>query len=123
MPYLLFVSGLFLLNFSPSLVADYGLGSFADDCYQEWKMRGWTIGEDSTPAAELAPFAEGIRRICRLRSELYATDQSISPYIEGRMAEVAPYVFSDDEASIKHYILKLKERRPGPAYSGTFLSD
>jgi hypothetical protein len=123
MRFLLLINGLIVLNFSTFVVADNGLGSFADDCFQEWKMRGWTIGEDNTPAADFAPFVDGIKRICKLRSELYAADQSISPYIEGRMAEVAPYVFSVDEASIKHYILKLKERRPGFAYSGTFLTD
>lgn len=123
MRYLLLVSGLILLNFSSTAVAENSLGTFADDCYQEWTMRGWTIGEDNTPASELEPFAKGIQRICRLRSELHSKDPAISPYIQGRMAEIAPYVFSDDDASIKHYILKLKDRRPGPAYSGTFLSD
>lgn len=86
-------------------------------------MRGWTIGEDHTPAAELEAFSSGIQRICRLRSELHAADETISPYIQSRLAEIAPYVFSDNEAAIKQYILKLKERLPGLTYSGTFLSD
>lgn len=123
MHYLILINGLIALLFSSSLMAENTMYTLAEDCYQEWSMRGWTIGEDQTPAAELKPFSEGIQRICKLRSQLHAEDDSISPYIEGRLAEIAPYVFTSDEESIKHYILKLNERRPGPTYSGSFLSD
>lgn len=123
MRFLLHVNGLFLLTFSSLLIADNGLGTLADDCYREWSTRGWTIGEDQTPAVQVPRFSEGIKRVCELRSVLHADDKTISPYIQGRLADIAPYVFINDDEVLKQYIVKLKDRDPGPVYSGTFLSD
>lgn len=120
---LLLVNGLFVLHFSSLLMAENKMNTLAEDCFHEWTMRGWTIGEDQTPASQLKTFSEGIQRICQLRSELHAEDENVSPYIEGRLAEIAPYVFSGDEEAIKQFILQLEERRPGTYYSGSFLSD
>lgn len=101
-------------------------GSFnllEDDCFNEWKHRGWVIGEDNTPATQVPTFVEGIKRICKVRADMFADNPDISPYIQGRLAEIAPYVFGADEASIESLVLKLEERRPGPQFSGTYMRD
>jgi hypothetical protein len=103
--------------------ANDNFGSLADDCYREWQLRGWVIGEDRTPAAQVPRFAEGVRKICQKRSELYQDDPEISPYIQGRLPELAPYVFSADDTAIEQFIIKLQERRPGPQFSGTYMQD
>jgi hypothetical protein len=123
MRFLLIVNGLIALHFSSFLMAENKMKTLAEDCFQVWTMQAWTIGEDETPASQVKPFSEGIQRICQLRSELHAEDHTISPYIEGRLAEIAPYVFSGDEEAIKQYILQRKVRLPGSYYSGNFLSD
>jgi|GEM_PF-989668 len=123
MRFIVISSGVMVLSISTLLMAGNTMRTLAEDCFQEWTMRGWTLGEDETLASEIRPFSEGIQRICQLRSELHAEDETVSPYIEGRLAEIAPYVFSRDDKAIKQYILKLKERHPGPQYSGSFLSD
>lgn len=103
--------------------ADEMFGSLEQDCYQEWKARGWVIGEDNTPAHLVPRFDAGIKKICMVRSQLFASDPEISPYIQGRLPELAPYIFGADETAIESLIIKLKQRRPGPDYSGTFMRD
>lgn len=97
--------------------------SLVEDCFNEWKTRAWVIGEDKTLAHEVPKFAEGIRKVCRIRSQMYDDDPSVSPYIQGRLPELAPYLFSGDEEAIRQLIKKLQTRRPGPSYSGAFMRD
>ncbi len=119
---------LFLIAFisilsATSVNAGQTFGLLADDCFNEWKTRGWVIGEDNTPAYQVEKFANGIRKICEIRSQMFAVDPEISPYIQGRLAELAPYVFSGDEQAIRGLISKLKQRRPGDQFSGSFMRD
>lgn len=105
------------------LSAEPAFGSLANDCYNEWKTRGWVLGEDNTPAHDVERFANGIRKICEIRSQMFVEDTDISPYIQGRLAELAPYVFSGNEQAIRMLITKLKQRRPGHQFSGSFMHD
>lgn len=108
---------------SPVSFALDGKMTLAEDCFNEWKSRGWVIGEDSTPAVEVPKFAEGIKKVCGVRSRLYEEDPTVSPYIQARLPELAPYLFAGDEKAIETLIRKLQTRRPGPAYSGAFMRD
>ncbi len=81
----------------------------ANDCYQEWQARGWTIGEDGTPAADLANFRSGIELICQVRVELFNENNDISPYIQESMREVAPFILTANKADIREYILRLQK--------------
>ena len=110
-----------LINLPAS--AEPAFGSLADDCFNEWKTRGWVIGEDNTPAYEVERFADGIRKICEIRSQMFVDGPETSPYIQGRLAELAPYVFSADDKAIRTLIVKLKQRRPGHQFSGSFMQD
>lgn len=119
---------LFLIASMPMLMtmplsAEPAFGSLANDCYNEWKTRGWVLGEDNTLAHDVERFANGIRKICEIRSQMFVEDTEISPYIQGRLAELAPYVFSGDEQAIRMLITKLNQRRPGPQFSGSFMHD
>ncbi len=113
---------LFVMSLSAH-AGDDVFGSLPEDCYQEWKTRGWVIGEDNTPAHEIPLFASGIRRMCDVRARMFADNPDISPYIQGRLAELAPYVFSGTEADMESLILKLDQRRPGHQFSGSFMHD
>lgn len=108
---------------APAALGFDGQISLADDCFNEWKSRGWVIGEDKTPAYKVPRFKAGIKKVCEVRSRLFEEDPTVSPYIQARLAELAPYLFSGDEAAIEELIIKLKTRRPGPAYSGAFMRD
>lgn len=112
-----------LLVLTKTVMAGESFVNLADDCYNEWQHRGWVIGEDDTPAAEVPTFVEGIKKICAVRARMFAEDPTISPYIQARLAEIAPYVFSADEKTIESLVLKLKQRRPGPQFSGTYMQD
>lgn len=107
----------------PQVNAGEMFGSLEQDCYQEWKSRGWVIGEDNTPAHLVPRFDEGIKKICKARSQMFASDPDISPYIQGRIAELAPYIFGGDQAAIETLIIKMKQRRLDPGYSGAFMRD
>ncbi len=116
--------GLILTYFfsSPAFSFD-GEMNLEQDCYNEWKSRAWVIGEDQTPAHQVPRFSAGIKKVCSIRSRLYENDPSVSPYIQARLPELAPYLFSGDDAAIEQLIMKLRQRRPGPAYSGAFMRD
>ena len=106
---------LVLMVSSPVLAADMqNSQSLIKDCYQEWQSRGWTLGEDRRPADNVAGFREGIMRICEARTELFLQDQDISPYIQGRLRDLAPYVFTATKEDIKQRILQVKDRTDYP---------
>lgn len=116
--------GLALAQFLSTPVSAFdGEMNLIEDCYSEWKSRGWVVGEDETPANELPQFAAGVRKVCEIRSRLYEDDPSISPYIQARLPELAPYLFSADEKAIEQLVRKLQTRRPGQSYSGSFMRD
>lgn len=81
----------------------------ANDCYQEWQTRGWTIGEDGTPAADLANFRSGIELICQVRAELFNENADISPYIQESMREVAPFILTANKSDIREHILRVQK--------------
>lgn len=106
----IFISSLLL--FAPLTQAGIGespSGQLAQDCYQEWQTRGWTIGEDGTPAADLANFRAGIELICEVRSELFNENANISPYIQESMREIAPFILTASKADIREYILMIQQ--------------
>ncbi|MDX1750104.1 MAG: hypothetical protein R3271_07275 [Methylophaga sp.] len=106
---------LFLMVSSPVIAADMqNAQSLIKDCYQEWQSRGWTLGVDRRPADSVADFREGIMRICEARTELFFQDQDISPYIQGRLRDLAPYVFTATKKDIKQRILQMKDRTDYP---------
>ena len=111
------------LVFSLNISANGSFSSLANDCFNEWKMRGWTIGEDQKLAYTHPQFAAGIKKICAVRQAMYAEDEQVSPYIQGNLAELAPYVFGGDEDAIRGLIRKLQERPVGPRYSGIYMTD
>lgn len=95
-------------------LAQAGIGEapaqyLAKDCYQEWQTRGWTIGEDGTPAADLANFRSGIELICQVRAELFSENAEISPYIQESMREIAPFILTANKADIRDYILGIEK--------------
>lgn len=104
----LMISGLFA---APALagVGEIPAQQLAKDCYQEWQTRGWTIGEDGTPASDLAHFRNGIELICEVRAELFSEDAEISPYIQESMREVAPFILTANKADIRDYILRIQQ--------------
>lgn len=115
--------GLALSLWLPTLGANDLFPDLSTDCYLEWQSRGWVIGEDYTPAQQVPRFADGIRKLCALRARMHASDASVSPYIQGRLAELAPYLFAADEQQLQSLIKKLQQRRPGHDFSGTFMRD
>jgi len=95
-------------------LAQAGMGEMptkqlANDCYQEWQTRGWTIGEDGTPAADLANFRSGIELICQVRAELFNENTEISPYIQESMREVAPFILTANKTDIRQHILRIQK--------------
>ncbi|WP_438969839.1 hypothetical protein [Methylophaga sp.] len=113
-----------LLPLSLSLtISAKDLGLLEEDCFNEWKTRHWVLGEDKTPAHQVPRFAAGIKQICETRVRLFKMNSDISPYIQGRLAEVAPYVFSADQQSIEALIMKLEDRPSGPRFSGSTMRD
>lgn len=112
------------LLFSTSLIAA-GINSeqsLVTDCYQEWQSRGWTLGEDQRPAKDIQGFSDGIMRICEVRTELFLQGEDVSPYIQGRLRDLAPYVFTANKEDIKQRILQMSDQTGYPGGSG-FLSE
>mgnify|MGYP003644678794 FL=1 len=106
---------LFLIVSSPVIAADMqNSQSLIKDCYQEWQSRGWTLGEDRRPADSVAGFRDGIMRICEVRTELFLQDEDVSPYIQGRLRDLAPYVFTATKEDIKQRILQVKDQTGYP---------
>lgn len=99
------------------------LGLLEKDCFNEWKTRQWVLGEDKTPAYQVPRFAEGIKQICETRARLFKTNPDISPYIQGRIAELAPYIFSGDNKNYESLIRKIEERPSKPQFSGAYMRD
>jgi hypothetical protein len=122
MKYILFLPFSFLCGFTAVNAQDF-LPDLSADCYQEWQSRGWVIGEDNTPAHEVPRFAQGIKKMCETRADMHGENADISPYIQGRIAELAPYLFAGDEGALRSLIKKLQQRRPGPDFSGAFMRD
>lgn len=122
MKYSLFLTFSFLCGMTAVNAQDF-LPDLSADCYQEWQSRGWVIGEDNTPAHEVPRFAQGIKKMCETRADMHGENADISPYIQGRIAELAPYLFAGDEAAMRSLIKKLQQRRPGPDFSGAFMRD
>ncbi|MBN47245.1 MULTISPECIES: hypothetical protein [unclassified Methylophaga] len=91
--------------------------SLITDCYQEWQSRGWTLGEDRRPASTIIGFREGIMRICEVRTELFLQGADVSPYIQGRLRDLAPYVFTATKEDIKQRILQVNDQTGYPAGS------
>jgi len=96
--------------------------SLITDCYQEWQSRGWTLGEDRRPAEKVIGFRDGIMRICEVRTELFLQDENVSPYIQGRLRDLAPYVFTATKEDIKQRILQVNDQTGYPNGSG-YLSE
>ncbi|MDO8825432.1 hypothetical protein [Methylophaga sp.] len=116
--------GTVLLVFSATLwAADMqSPQSLITDCYQEWQSRGWTLGEDQRLADEVENFRNGIIRICEVRAELFLQGENISPYIQGRLRDLAPYIFTADKEDIKQRILMVNGQMSYPGASD-FLSE
>lgn len=96
--------------------------SLINDCYQEWQSRGWTLGEDQRLADDVENFRNGIIMICEVRAELFLQGETISPYIQGRLRDLAPYIFTANKEDIKQRILLLNGQMSYPGGSG-FLSE
>ena len=115
---------IWFLLFSASLTAAdmQSKQSLITDCYQEWQSRGWTLGEDKRPAANIVGFREGIMRICEVRTELFLQGENVSPYIQGRLRDLAPYVFTASKEDLKQRILQVNDQTCYPGGAG-FLSE
>jgi hypothetical protein len=122
MKFSLFLTFTFLCGMTGVHAQDF-LPDLSADCYQEWQSRGWVIGEDNTPAYEVPRFANGIKKMCETRADMHSESADISPYIQGRLAELVPYLFAGDEAAMRSLVKKLQQRRPGPDFSGAFMRD
>lgn len=104
------ISGWFILvPLAQAGTAEMAAQHLAKDCYQEWQSRGWTIGEDGTPAADLANFRSGIELICQVRAELFRENTEISPYIQETMREIAPFILTANKADIRDYIISIEK--------------
>ena len=103
------IGWLFLLPLAQAGIGGMPAQQLVKDCYQEWQARGWTIGEDGTPAADLANFRSGIELICEVRAELFSEDTEISPYIQESMREIAPFILTANEADIRDYIISIEK--------------
>lgn len=99
------------------------LGLLEEDCFNEWKTRQWVLGEDKTLAYQVPRFAEGIKQLCETRVRLFKSNPDISPYIQGRMAELAPYIFSGDSKAYESLIMKIEEQPSTPRFSGAYMRD
>jgi|TARA_R100000353_G_scaffold175084_2_gene144511 hypothetical protein len=76
-----------------------------DWCFQHWTEQQWTLGETNLPAVENQSFAEGIRKVCRARAELYAEGYEIYPFITDTMQrEIYALVFSASVEDIKSHL-------------------
>lgn len=101
---------LFLIVSTPLIAADMqNAQSLMKDCYQEWQTREWTLGEDRQPAESVIGFRNGIMRICEARTELFLQGEDVSPYIQGQLRDLAPYVFTAGKEEIKQRILQVEE--------------
>lgn len=100
---------LFMVPLAQAGIGERHAQQLANDCYQEWHTRGWTIGEDGTPAADLANFRSGIELICQVRAELFNENADISPYIQESMREVAPFILTANKADIREHILRVQK--------------
>lgn len=118
----LITAGIFVFSTSVMAADIQSEQSLSKDCYQEWQSRGWTLGEDRRPADEIQGFREGIMRICEVRTELFLQGADVSPYIQGRLRDLAPYIFTADKDDIKKRILEVNDYTAYPEGSG-FLSE
>lgn len=76
-----------------------------DWCFENWKEQQWTLGDSNLPAIDNLAFAEGVRKVCRARAELYAEGYEIYPFISDTMQrEIYALVFSSDIEDIKSHI-------------------
>ena len=105
----LWISSLLLVPLAQAGISEAPVSQLAKDCYQEWQSRGWTIGEDGTPAADMENFRNGIELICEVRAELFGKHAEISPYIQESMREIAPFILTASKADIREYILMVQE--------------
>lgn len=115
-------TGLLLLSTALSATELEFSNSLVKDCFQEWQSRGWTLGEDQQPAENNVSFREGIMRICEVRAELFSQGENISPYIQGRLRDLGPYIFTASKDELKQRILQLKGQTGYPSGAG-FLSE
>jgi len=117
-----FIATFCLLGLYQSVSANE-LGLLEEDCFNEWKTRQWVIGEDKTPAYQVPRFAEGIKKLCDTRVRMFNANPDISPYIQGRIAELAPYIFSGNDKAFEALIMKVEARPLGSQFSGTYMRD
>jgi hypothetical protein len=113
--------GLFVVMLQPASAETASTQQLATQCYQEWQSRGWRLGEDGTLAANIPAFKNGIETLCEVRADMAQTDPTVSPFVEGTMPELAPYMFTGNKADMKVLVEKLKHRKPG--YAGQFMRD
>lgn len=118
----IFITGALLFSASLSAADIHSEQSLVTDCHQEWQSRGWTLGEDQRPAKDIQGFSDGIMRICEVRTELFLQGEDVSPYIRGRLRDLAPYVFTANKEDIKQRILQMSNQTCYPGGSG-FLSE
>jgi len=99
---------MFLFGSMPIAVAEPNQSQqITNDCYQEWQSRGWVVGAEGAIAADIPRFQAGIERFCEVRTELYLTDPSYSPYIQETMRELAPFIFNASKQQIREYIVQV----------------
>lgn len=116
------ISLLFLVSI-PLIAADMQRSqNLMMDCYQEWQSRGWTLGEDRQLADNILGFRNGIMQICEARTELFLQGEDVSPYIQGRLRDLSPYIFTASKDEIIQRILQVKDQTGYPAGSG-YLSE
>lgn len=115
--------GMVLFTSMPIVIADENqTQQISKDCYQEWQSRGWVVGAEGTIAADLPRFQAGIERFCEVRTELYLTDPSYSPYIQETLRELAPFIFTATKQQIRDYIIHV--HLSGERFSGNpYLSE
>lgn len=115
--------GMVLFTSMPIVIADENQTQLiSKDCYQEWQSRGWVVGAEGTIAADLPRFQAGIERFCEVRTELYLTDPSYSPYIQETLRELAPFIFTATKQQIRDYIIHV--HLSGERFSGNpYLSE
>lgn len=74
-------------------------------CYLSWQEYDWTMGEHGLPAKNNIAFAEGIKRICQVRAELFFEGYEVSPFIDpDSQHTIFPIVFMPDEQELKAVI-------------------
>lgn len=117
------IFGMVLFTSMPIVVADENqTQQISNDCYQEWQSRGWVVGAEGTIAADLPRFQAGIEQFCEVRTELYLTDSSYSPYIQETLRELAPFIFTATKQQIRDHIIHV--HASGERFSGNpYLSE